>query len=182
MGQLSPEARFALDEVSRIHVEERLAKATVRREVEEQYRERLQGIRYRKSLAANRAVAGGVSKSAVGRALGTTSYNTVAAVLAVAADAVVSEPPVFEFDVAAGVGVLFRWAFPDGVVSSQSGVPFRVVEFEDVDSFGGSMQLVKRLGVEFDYGSGSDFLSVALSGNAGAAAAASEFLSREVAK
>lgn len=86
MTKLSREAQLALSEVASAHQREVNAKATIRNEIETQFRSALLQVRMEKSVAAWRALKAGAPKTAIGRAMGTSSFNTISSILAISAD------------------------------------------------------------------------------------------------
>ena len=62
------------------------AKAGLRRELERRLKEELFKHEYAQSVAANKAVAGGVSKTAIGRAIGNMNWDSIKACLELSAE------------------------------------------------------------------------------------------------
>lgn len=82
----TPEQKAAIALVESIHLERVVAATKLRKEIEEQVRDKLIDIELRESRAANDAVKTGVSVTAVGRALGTANWLSIKAILARTAD------------------------------------------------------------------------------------------------
>lgn len=70
-----------LRQLTEIRKEEVLAKATLKAEIEARYREELAAIRYRMSRAANQAKEAGASATRIGRAIGTSNWDTIRSLL-----------------------------------------------------------------------------------------------------
>jgi hypothetical protein len=84
------------------------AKIGLRAEIERQFREKLFALEYKQSYVANEELKNGVSKSAVGRAIGNTSWDAITACLAIAGE---------EFAPEVAVGGRFFFANEDGTVA-----------------------------------------------------------------
>lgn len=84
--RLSADQRSALLDVERIHEEYIDARRRLRKEVEARFEADLLTIRVRESMAANKAIQLGVAKTTVGRAFGTSDFNTINERLALTAE------------------------------------------------------------------------------------------------
>jgi hypothetical protein len=74
-------AQDLLNRVHELHLRELEAKARLKRDIEEDYRGRLESIRIEKATAARQALAAGVTKGEIGRATGTLNYTSIDALL-----------------------------------------------------------------------------------------------------
>lgn len=78
----SSDQQAKLDALAAIHLQRVHQKSSRRLQIETQVREALDALQTRESLAANEALALGVSKTKIGRAMGTSNWDTLSAVLA----------------------------------------------------------------------------------------------------
>ena len=73
--------RAALDALAAIHLEKVSSRAAMRLHLEAQLRGALNDLELRESRAANDALASNVTKTDIGRAIGTANWNTLHSVL-----------------------------------------------------------------------------------------------------
>lgn len=78
----TPQQAAALALIEEIHQEHVNAKATLRREIEQAFDDRMTDREIKKSLAMNAALAMGVAKTDIGRAIGTSNFETIKNLLA----------------------------------------------------------------------------------------------------
>lgn len=99
MTKVSQEAHAALRVLSKAHEDEQLSRLRIRAEIEAAYEQKLYDLRLQKSKAARYALEKGATKTAVGRAMGTSSFNTIQALLALSepVTAYVPQSP-YEYD------------------------------------------------------------------------------------
>lgn len=81
MTKLDPTAEFALDKVRMFHEDVIAARRTLRRRIEEEFAKEIDGLLRKRSRAANEALAAGVPKTRIGRALGTSNWSTIQEIL-----------------------------------------------------------------------------------------------------
>ena len=78
----SPQQQAELDLLAAVHLEKVRAKAVLRATIEAQLADALNDLSIKESQQANRALASKVTKTDIGRALGTANWETIESVLA----------------------------------------------------------------------------------------------------
>lgn len=85
MVKLNPAQQIALDRVFELHEEVITSRRLLKRRIEEEFAKQMDGLIRRRSRAANAAIAAGVPKTRVGRALGTSDWSTISDILSMTA-------------------------------------------------------------------------------------------------
>lgn len=83
---LTTEQSMMLDNLRDTHAELAMKRSTLRAQVEKELESRLNAILRRRSRLANECVAAGISKTKVGRAMGTSDWKTISSILAITRD------------------------------------------------------------------------------------------------
>jgi hypothetical protein len=86
--QYDADQREKLDALSAIHLQRVRQRAALRLQVEAQLRDALHGLEIRESRAANHALSLGVTKTDIGRAIGTSNWETLRKLLSLSSGVV----------------------------------------------------------------------------------------------
>lgn len=78
----TPAQKAAIGLLQQVHMEKVQARATLKMQIEAAFKDSLVDIGIRESQAANAALAAGITKTDIGRAMGTANFETIKAVLA----------------------------------------------------------------------------------------------------
>lgn len=90
--RLSHQQQFELDVLRDIHAEIALKRSTLRAQIERELEKQMTALYARQSRQANTCINAGVSKTKVGRAIGTADWATIKRVLDLTANEFVPEP------------------------------------------------------------------------------------------
>lgn len=80
--RMSDEQEFKLSVLRRVHEELALKRTTLRAQIEERLQDELNSVYLRRAQAASECLSAGISKTKIGRAMGTSDWKTITDILA----------------------------------------------------------------------------------------------------